>query len=257
MTTLAPAASSATPAASPCMRPSGAVGRIRSLFARGPRSAVRTVKSPASASTSSQRRLSAGRTNTSQKRSIAASEVPSRRSSAPNVSPGVRARVPTAGRNERDPDAVSQRQVAIAQQRAQPRLDCRDRPVRVEHGQGEPHAQVRAALADPLEEAQVLGEAAERDVLAVVGRRLRIALAVGQRLDGAAERRPSLVDGDGMPGVDQVERRGQPRQAAADDRDLHGRSPRATTASLRGVESRVFSPKTSKPLASIRSSVSR
>src|SRR5436189_6210459 len=43
-------------------------GQDRSEFARGPSSAVRAVKSPASASTSSQRRLSAGRMKTSQKR---------------------------------------------------------------------------------------------------------------------------------------------------------------------------------------------
>jgi hypothetical protein len=45
------------------------------------------VNSPASASTSSARRLSAGRTKTSQKRSIAISLAPSRRNSAPKLSP--------------------------------------------------------------------------------------------------------------------------------------------------------------------------
>ena len=94
-------------------------------------------------------------------------------------------------------------------------------------------------------------------MLAVVGRRLGVALAVGQCLHGATERRPSLVHSHGMARVDEVERRGEAREASADNRDLHGRSPRATTASLRGVESRVFSPNTSKPAASIRSSVSR
>ncbi len=94
-------------------------------------------------------------------------------------------------------------------------------------------------------------------MLAVVGRRLGIALALGERLDGTAERRPRLVHRHGVARVDEVERRGEPREATADHRDLHGRSPRATTASLRGVESRVFSPNTSKPFASIRSSVSR
>ena len=69
-------------------QPSGRSGSTRSAFARGPSSAVRTVNSPASASASSARRLSAGRMKTSQKRSTAASDAPCRRSSAPNVSPG-------------------------------------------------------------------------------------------------------------------------------------------------------------------------
>ena len=86
--TVAPALSSAAPAASPCIRPSGLVGRTRSLCARGPSSAVRTVKSPASGSASSQRRLSAGRMNTSQKRSMDSLVSPSRLSNCPNVSFG-------------------------------------------------------------------------------------------------------------------------------------------------------------------------
>jgi hypothetical protein len=50
------------------------------------------VKRPASASTSSERRLSAGRMKTSQNRSTAASLAPSRRRSEPKVSPAAPAR---------------------------------------------------------------------------------------------------------------------------------------------------------------------
>ena len=42
------------------------------------------------------------------------------------------------------------------------------------------------------------------------------------------------------PAVHELERRGEPRQAAADDRDLQRKTPRATTASFSGVESRVL-----------------
>ena len=83
---------------------------------------------------------------------------------------------------------------------------------------------------------EVLREAAERDVLAVVGRRLRVALARGQRLHRAAERRPRLVERDVGAGVDEVERGGEPGEPAADDGDPHASSPRATIASFVRVE---------------------
>ena len=110
-----------------------------------------------------------------------------------------------------------------------------------------------AALADPVEEAEVLGKAAERDVLAVVRRRLRVAVALRQRLHGAAERRPRLVHGDVGARVHQVERRSQSGEPAADDCDLHSRF-RATTPSFARVERRHDASKTSKPFASMRSS---
>ena len=56
-------------------------------------------------------------------------------------------------------------------------------------------------------------------MLAVVGRRRRVALALGQRLDGAAERRPRLVEDDLVAGVGQLERRGEAGEPAADDGD--------------------------------------
>ena len=92
-------------------------------------------------------------------------------------------------------------------------------------------------------------------MLAVVRRRIGIALPFRQRLHRAAERRPRLVDRHVVAAVDEVERSRESGQTAADDRGLHRQSPRATTASFAGAESRVRSPKTSQPLASIRSSV--
>ena len=59
-------------------------------------------------------------------------------------------------------------------------------------------------------------------MLAVVGRGRRVALALGQRLHRAAERRPRLVQHDLVAGVDQLERGGETREPAADDGDLHG-----------------------------------
>src|SRR4051794_1790555 len=87
VSTRAPPASSARPAASPCMSPSGRAGRSRSESLRSPSSAVRTVKSPAATLASAQRRFSAGRMKTSQKRSIARCDWPRARSASANVSP--------------------------------------------------------------------------------------------------------------------------------------------------------------------------
>ena len=191
---------------------------------------------------------------TSQKRSTDASDAPSRRSVEPNVSPSRGVRLAHAREHERDAHAVAQRQMPVGDERRRRRADARHGAVLGDHRQREARAQHRAALADPVEEAQVLREAAERDVLAVVGRRLGIAVARGQRLHGAAERRPRLVERHLRAGVDEVERRRQPCEAAPHDRDPHRTSPRATTASFAGVESRHDGPKTSKPFASMRSS---
>src|SRR5512133_632576 len=87
VSTAAPAASSARPAASPCISPSGRAGSSRSESLRSPSRAVRTVKSPASVLASSQRRFSAGRLNTSQKRSIARCDWLRARSASAKVSP--------------------------------------------------------------------------------------------------------------------------------------------------------------------------
>ena len=83
-------------------------------------------------------------------------------------------------------------------------------------------------LADALEEAQVLGEAAERDVLAVVGRRL----AGRPRARGSVCTAPPSVgraswSDDLVSRVDELERGRQPREAASDDRDLHAQQPRS------------------------------
>ena len=175
--------------------------------------------------------------------------------------------------------------MSIGQHARQRRADLRDLPVCVNDRQSEPRPQIRTALADALEKAEVLGEAAERDVLPVVRRRLGIALARRECLHRAAERRPRLVEDDVRARVHELERRGEPCQATADDRHPHvpGRlslppsgaglrerlttlaarswlscqrppqerervqrkTPRATTASFSGVESRVLPWKTS------------
>ena len=80
-----------------------------------------------------------------------------------------------------------------------------------------------AALADPVEEGEVFREAAERDVLAVVGRRRWVAVPLGQRLHGAAERRARLVERDAVARVRELERRRETGEAAADDGRSHQR----------------------------------
>src|SRR6185503_16474514 len=75
-----------------------------------------------------------------------------------------------------DPDPVANREVAIAKQRTEAVADLRRAAALVNHGQLERQPPDVLAAPDPLEELQILGEAAERDVLAVVGRRLGIAL---------------------------------------------------------------------------------
>ncbi len=62
----------------------------------------------------------------------------------------------------------------------------------------------------------------------------RIALALRQRLDGAAERRARLEQRDLVPAVDEVERGRQPGEPAADDdrphRSASGGTGRLATA---------------------------
>src|SRR5205085_5894515 len=145
--------------------------------------------------------------------------------------------------------------VPVAEERAEPVADRRDAATLVDHRQPERLTANQTGRADPLEEAEVRREAAERDVLAVVGRRLRVALARRQRLHLAAERRPRLVERHLVPRVDELERRREPREAAADDGRLHGSIPLPTMRSLASGGSRSEPPKTSKPAASIRSRV--
>ena len=121
----------------------------------------------------------------------------------------------------------------------------------------EPRPQIGTPFADALEKAEVLGETAERDVLTVVRGRLRIAIPRRERLHRAAERRARLVQDDLVPGVDQLERRRQPRQPRSDDRDSHRMNPAPTIRSLVSGERCGGPSKTSKPEASIRSSVAR
>ena len=124
-------------------------------------------------------------------------------------------------------------------------------------GRLEPHPPHRAALADAFEKGEVLREAAERDVLPVVRRRRRVALSLRQRLDGAAERRPGLEERDVVTRVHQFECSGAACEAAADHGGLHRRRPPPTIRSFVSVESCGGPSKTSKPRASMRSSVAR
>ena len=90
-----------------------------------------------------------------------------------------------------------------------------------------------AVDAEPPQEAAVRGAAAKRDVLAVVE---PVAVAAnGER--GAAEARARLVQRHLRARVGALERRGEPREPAADDGDPRSPSVRRTPTRLRGSTS--------------------
>jgi len=149
-----------------------------------------------------------------------------------------------------NPKAIAHRQVAIAEEWAEAVADLRGAAAFVDHSQLERYPLDLVSAADPLEERQIVREAAERDVLAVVGRRLGIALPLGQRLHLAAEGRPGLEQRHVVAGVGELERRSESGEAAADHDCFHsaiakpgteliqgsgldGRSGKAATASSR------------------------
>src|SRR5918996_1096780 len=148
----------------------------------------------------------------------------------------------------RNTKPIADREVAVTQQGQGPRPDLSHGAVFGDRGQGEPAAPDGLRLPDVLEEAEVLREAAQRDVLAVVGRRVRIALAPGERLDGAAERWPRLHHGDLVASAHELERRREARQPPADDDRPHSA---ATARTLPAAERRGRSLKTSKSRARI------
>ena len=151
--------------------------------------------------------------------------------------------------------AIAQRHVPVGEQRGRLGAIRARRSVLGDHRQREPRAQIRAAFADAVEEAEVLGEAAERDVLAVVGRRRGIAFALRQRLHRAAERRARLVQRHVGAARRRARarrrgRRGRRRRPPAFIATALVRRRRASPASRAGTSA----PKTSKPFASMRSS---
>src|SRR5712691_2566854 len=146
--------------------------------------------------------------------------------------------------------------MAVPEQ-SEPGPDRRDAATLVDHREAQPLASERSVLPDPGKEAPVGLEAAERDVLAVVRRRRRVAFALGQRLDGAAEGGPRLVKDDLVSCVDQPERRREACEPSSHNRDPQGKKLAPTIRSFVSRESRGGPSKTANPLASIRSSVAR
>src|SRR5207248_6951742 len=98
---------------------------------------------------------------------------------------------------------------------------------------------------------------AERDVLAVVRRRRRISLALRQRLHRPAQRRTCFEQRDVVTSAQELEGGRATREAAADDRGSHRRKPSPTIRSFASADRRGGPANTSKPDASIRSSVAR
>jgi hypothetical protein len=170
----------------------------------------------------------------------------------------VRGRIEPAQREQLpDEGTFAQRQVRVAREQDRTGRDVRPAAVLVHDRKAQAHAANGARLTDPLEESEVLREATERDVLSVVGRRRWIAVALRQRLHGAAERRPRFQQSDLVSRVQQLERGRAAREAAAHDRRLHRRSPSPTIRSFVSADRCGGPSNTSKPLASIRSSVAR
>src|SRR5262249_45377144 len=120
-----------------------------------------------------------------------------------------------------DLDALAPRKVAVAEDRERRATDRGDAGVFADDRELEPATPVGAALADSVEEREVLREAPERAVLPVVRRRRRVAVALRERLHRASQRRPGLEERDVVRRVGKLESGGQAREPAADDRDLH------------------------------------
>ena len=94
-------------------------------------------------------------------------------------------------------------------------------------------------------------------MLAVVRRRLGVALAVGERLDRSAEGGPRLEHRHLVSRVDELERSSEPGKAAPDNCDFHRASAPPTTRSFLTGDREGGPSKTSNPFFSIRSSVER
>ena len=83
------------------------------------------------------------------------------------------------------------------------------------------------------EKGHVLRARSQRHVLAVVGRRVGVSVAHGQRLYCAAERGARLEQRDGRSSIDELEGSGEPGEAASDD---HTTQLTHTTDSLSRLE---------------------
>src|SRR5437773_11877233 len=145
----------------------------------------------------------------------------------------------------------------VAQKRTDAVADRGHPPALVDDREVEWDADGRARASDAIEEREVLLEAPECNVLPVVGRRIRIAFAARKRLHLAAEGRARLEHENLVPGINELERGAEPGEAAADDGRPHLRRPPPTIRSFVSVERCGGPAKTSKPRASMRSSVAR
>ena len=150
------------------------------------------------------------------------------------VLPRVELLQPEQRADEREP--LPHAQVAVAQQRVGPLGDRGDPAALVDHRQREPDPPHRRRLTGERDELRPRGEAGERDVLAVVGRRRGVALPLGQRLHRAAEGRPRLEHGHLVALLAEPECGREAREAAAYHDDSHRSSPPPTIASLRAAE---------------------
>ena len=157
-----------------------------------------------------------------------------------------------------DSEPLAEREVTVPQERQGPGAEQRHAPALVDDRQAQAE-RVRTVpdCPDPLEEANVLGAAAERHVLAVVRAAAAGPLAFRQRLHRAAQRGASLEQRDVVAAVDEVERRREAREPTPDDDRFHAASrtsPEPITRSLPNADRLGLVVKTSYSRRSISSS---
>jgi hypothetical protein len=131
-------------------------------------------------------------------------------------------------RDAADSQPLAEAEVPVAEQPHEPWPNGLHAPILGNDREAEPNAPERPRLPDLGDEIEVRGAASEGNVLAIVGRRARIPLPLGECLNRAAERRPCLEQAHAMTLSRELERCRQAREPPADDRDPHS----ATTARI-------------------------
>ena len=193
------------------------------------------MKSAGAALTSSQRRFSAGRMKTSQKRSIASLGLaePAEKDGERLVVVPRRIEPAEAAAHARDRKPVAEGNVPVAEKPERSRRDEGDAAVLGDDRQRERLATHRppdrSGRGSSGTRCSSRGRCAGRCPAGAPGRPPR-----GQRLHGAAERGTGLQNGHVVPRIGQLERGGEPGEAPADHRRLHSA---ATARSLPTAES--------------------
>src|SRR3954451_21715254 len=132
--------------------------------------------------------------------------------------------------------------MAVAEERQRAGPDHGNGSVLGDDGQFQRLPADRLPLPDRVQKREVRVETAERDVLSVVRRRIRVAFASREGLHSPTQGWTRLQQRHLMPVVEKPKRGREPGQAAADNDELHSK---ATAFTLPTAESRGRSVKTS------------